>query len=121
MRLLIALALFVLCASPVGAQTNGAPDRPANLMAIAYGGLVGADVGITMRCVGAGTCAEANPLLRPLQDKPVAFGFSKTAFQTAVVVGIYKWTKPRSKARYAWLGGLIAVQAGVVAWNVRQR
>ena len=109
------LLLLVLLSVPAQAQ-----DRPANWMAISFGALAGADIGITQRCIGAGTCREANPILRPLQDKPAWFGGAKAALNTATVVGIYRWTKPRSKTRYAAFGVLIAVQAVVVGSNIRQ-
>lgn len=97
-----------------------APDRAANWMVIGFGGLAGADVAMTMRCIGAGTCREANPLLRPLQDRPAWFGFAKAAVNTASIIAVYKWTKPHSKTRYAVLGVLIIGQGAVVALNARQ-
>jgi len=118
MRLLWVLLLaLLLMATPAAAQ---APDRPANWMAITFGSLAGADIGMSMNCMGAGTCREANPLLRPLQDHPAFFGAAKAGFNTATVVGIYKWTQPKSTRRYVALGTLIAVQAVVVGLNARQ-
>jgi len=124
---LLAVLIVLACATPVAAQDAVTPwrlvdyadDHAANWLAIAYGGLVGADIGISMSAFEQGAAREANPLLRPLQRHPVGFGFAKAAINTATVVAVYKWTRPRSATRYTALCGLIAVQAVVVGYNIR--
>jgi len=96
------------------------PDRPAAWLTIAYGGLVGADVSMTMHCIGAGRCVEANPLLRPLPDHPAWFGMAKAALNTGLMVAAWRLTEPHSWQRYLVMGTLVAVQGLVVVWNARQ-
>jgi Domain of unknown function (DUF5658) len=115
MTRLLTTALLLLCVyTPAFAQ---ATDRPANLMTIGYGALVGADISVTMECIGRGVCKEANPLLAWAQDKPGAFGALKVGVNTAIAVAVYKWTKPRTKNRYVALAALIGTQGIVVARN----
>jgi len=96
------------------------PDRPAAWLTITYGGLVGADIGVTAECIGRGVCREANPLLRGLVDRPGWFGFSKAALNTGLMVAAWRLTRPHSWQRYAAMGALVVVQGLVVAWNARQ-
>jgi hypothetical protein len=110
----IAAVLLVCVYTPAHAQTS---DRVANWMTIGYGTLVGADVAVTMECVGRGVCREANPMLKPFQQHPGWFGAAKVGIDTALVVAVYKWTKPRTKTRYIALATLLGAQAAVVALN----
>lgn len=117
LKALASLLLLLFMALPCSAQQG--TDRPANALAIGFGALVGADVGISMECVGRGVCDEANPALHWLQGNPGAFGAVKVGVDTALIVGVYKWTKPRSKTRYVTMSVLVCVQAAVVALNAR--
>lgn len=48
------------------------------------------DLSTTQRCLGAGTCREANPLLRPLEDMPLTFAAAKTAVAVGVAIILIK-------------------------------
>jgi hypothetical protein len=121
MRLFLAVLAVVLAVLPASAQVpDYAPDRAANWLTLAFGGCVGADLAVSMDAFAKGAATEANPLLRPLVDHPGWLGFTKTALNTAAVLGVYKWTRPHSRKRYIILGTLLAVQGAVVALNARQ-
>ena len=96
-----------------------ATDRPANFLTIISGGLAGADIGQSMSMFAKypTTFYEANPILRPLEKHPTAFGFAKATFNATTLVLIHKWTEPRSKKRYILLSSFILVQGTVVLMN----
>lgn len=80
--LLVAAAFVVLAAAPVYGQvaTERPPAPPSlerTLAKIAAGAQLvacGADTAATMYGRGAGLTTEANPIMAPFQDHPVAFG-----------------------------------------------
>jgi len=82
MRRATLAALLLLLASPAGAQSlpSTAPESPslersvAKIAATAQLVACGADTAATMYGRGAGLTTEANPIMAPLQDHPVAFG-----------------------------------------------
>jgi hypothetical protein len=43
----------------------------------------GLDLSTSSHCLGAGTCRELNPILRPLSDTPLAFGAAKMGIAAA--------------------------------------
>lgn len=91
-------------------------DRPANLLAILGAGLAGADLGLSMSAFASGNFHEANPLLRPLENHPGWFGFTKASLSAGTIVLIYKYTKPHSKLRYTALASFAVLQ-GIVVWK----
>ena len=112
------LVLLLLWPLSVQAQDTR-PDPLAVTLTISAGALAGADLAMTMRCVGAGTCCEQGPLLKPLADHPVAFGAVKAGAMTAMLLAVYHWTRPHTRERYAGLALIVASQAVIVALNAR--
>jgi len=86
----------------------------------AYLMLSGADIGQSMSCVGARTCYEANPVLRPLATHPAWYGATKIGISVGMVGLVQKVTKPKSKQRLVAYIGMAAVQAVVVGLNARR-
>lgn len=73
MRVLLVLACVFLLPVGVSAQSP-------RVYRLALAGAVtahGLDLATTMHCLGADTCREVNPVLRPLSDKPLVFGAAK--------------------------------------------
>lgn len=65
--LALSLALLALSARPAQSQDNW--QTAATLAAGAYVGLAAIDAKNTYDCVKAGTCVEANPLIRPFVER----------------------------------------------------
>jgi hypothetical protein len=73
----------------------------------AYVAASATDLSTTMFCRGAKSCVELNPALRPLQDRPLAFGLVKGAASAAIaylLIRVHR-THPR----------VVRVVAGVLA------
>lgn len=113
------LALLVLLAQE--------PTHSDKLMHAALGAsftLAGVDNGLTQRCLGAGTCREANPLLKPLEGNALAFSLTKLSVDAGV--GYLTWRLHTSKnpkvRKAAWVLviGTIALRSYVVVHNVKQ-
>lgn len=118
MRRLVAL-LLVLIAVPVQAQDRPAStDKASVALTISYAALVGADVGATVSCVQRGTCREANPAYRWIDDG-AAFGAARAAVGAVTVYAVHRVTKPRTWQRYTALGALVVFQGFVVAHGRR--
>lgn len=79
--------------------------------------LSGADLGLSMAAVSSGDFVEVNPLLRPLSERPAAFGAVKAGVTAAAVMGIWKATQHKPRARIAALLGMVAVQVVIVSVN----
>lgn len=114
---------FVAAPAPDGGvvyrcDPNDPPDRWADALTVAVAGLAAADVAQTSRCLGAGTCREANPIMAPMAGRPVLFGLVKGALAASLVAHCRK-APARSPRRYGCFVGAVAVQAGIVAWNAR--
>jgi hypothetical protein len=75
----IAAVIIALFASPAFAQSDRA-YRLALAGAVTAHGL---DATSSAWCLGAGTCREMNPILRPLSDTPLAFGAAKMGIAAA--------------------------------------
>lgn len=93
-----------------------ARDRWGDALLAGYVSLAAADLAQTSRCLGAGTCLELNPVLRPIAHQPVLLGAVKAGLTLATVRVCTRYPA-RSRARYGCLTGAVALQAGVVAWN----
>jgi hypothetical protein len=76
---IIPLLIIALFASPAFAQSDRA-YRLALAGAVTAHGL---DLSTSSHCLGAGTCRELNPILRPLSDTPLAFGAAKMGIAAA--------------------------------------
>ncbi len=84
---------------------------------VAIAALCGADIALTSACVADGRCVEANPLWRAMSDHPTAFGAVKAGVTAGAVVGVWRATRGRPKARIAALLGIVGLQAIVVGVN----
>jgi hypothetical protein len=78
-RTAAATLIIALFASPAFAQSDRA-YRLALAGAVTAHGL---DLSTSSHCLGAGTCRELNPILRPLSDTPLAFGAAKMGIAAA--------------------------------------
>jgi len=92
----------------------------ATLLLVTYAMLAGADLGMTMACVGAGSCREVNPLLRPLQTHSGWYGATKAGLNTGVVMGVYRATRGKPRQRVVALVALVAAQAVIVGLNTHR-
>ena len=110
------LAVLLLLPSAARAQ-----DRPLLKAALAsYAALSVVDATQTGACLRAGTCREANPLLRPFAGSPGGLVTVKLAANTGVALTVWKLRKRHPKAALV-LGIAAAVSQGiVVASNARQ-
>lgn len=115
------LIVMILLLTPTPALAQPPADRVSTALVVTSSALAGADVAMSMRCIGAGTCREQNPFLRPLQDTPVWYGGVRAGLQVGLVLAIQRYTKPRTARRYLAYGVVIGVQAAVVALNTSQR
>ena len=84
---------------------------------LALASLAGADLAMTSACVAQGLCREMNPLLRPLSLHPAAFGAVKAGITAGAVIGIWKATTHKPRARIVALISIVAMQAVVVSVN----
>jgi hypothetical protein len=112
----LALAGF-LVAVPAFAQPADHPPDP--VFKVATTGLLaahGADLWSTGKCIGAGTCHEINPALRPLEGSGVAFGAVKMAIAGAQV---YALERLHRKSRAWGRISAFALAAGTFAIAVR--
>jgi len=74
---------------------------------------------MTAACSSSKTCKEVNPILAPLVNKGYygLAGGLKAGVDTAAVILIRKYTKPRSKERYIALSLAVTLKAGIVVFN----
>jgi Fe-S-cluster-containing dehydrogenase component len=75
------ILLFLWSAGPTQAQSPLVNDVAMVAALAAHG----ADLYTTGRCIGAGTCREANPFLSPFVNTPLAFGATKMAVAGTVL------------------------------------
>jgi hypothetical protein len=139
MNRVVLVLLVLLSASPVAAQDCkrwvyafdeytqtwdrfcAKPDPVLKVAAIFTGSLAGADMAVSMDAFARGQAREANPLLRPLVSRPWAFGAVKGAFDAGAVWGIYELERdPNTVRRRVIALAIVALKAGVVAWNLRE-
>lgn len=82
------LSLILLSAEPLKeTQVSFTQEPGATLTHLAIGASItaaGMDLATSMHCLGARTCREVNPLLRPLEGQPLAFGAVKGASSALV-------------------------------------
>lgn len=95
-------------------------DRLADRLTELNAGLIVLDSTLTGYLVWNGIGDEANPLMKPIfdADKPWRVGL-KGAIGAAQMLGIYRVTKPRSKARYVALTLAIAINGYACVNNYR--
>jgi len=124
--LILFLALFVATA-PASAQDAIAPTAttsrgdgwPTHLMLGTYMTLNGADLSTTMFLLGSRQGREANPLLAPFADKPVAFGAVKIGIATTTTYLLLRMHKQRPKLAFGLAIAGSVVYAAVVRHNAR--
>jgi hypothetical protein len=112
-----ALVLFVLCAVPAQAQER--QDRALDWSIGALTIAATADATTSMALLSQPGFREGNPLLKPFQDSPVAFGIAKGAYTAGLIYairGLHK-THPRAAVIVAIVA--TAIEAGLVASNAR--
>ena len=115
LRVTALLAVLLLLPSAARAQ-----DRPLKAALASYAALSVVDAKQTGACRRAGTCREANPLLRPFAGSPSGLVTVKLAANTGVALTVWKLRKRHPKAALV-LGIAAAVSQGiVVASNARQ-
>lgn len=77
MRARLLSALLILLPSPVVAEPSKWMHHALHV-SVGCSMLTSAlDYGVTMHCLGARTCTEANQLLAPFSNNPIAFGSIK--------------------------------------------
>jgi hypothetical protein len=111
MRTALALCCVLLWALPAHAQSERV------FKAVVAGAIAahGADLAVSMYGLGQGTAREANPLLSPLERRPLAFGVVKTGFATVgVAVAVDLWRRGKRKTALVFALGQ-AVGIGLVA------
>lgn len=114
MRLAIILVLLVFAATPAQAE----PSPAFRALLATNVALHGADLSLTMHCLGAGTCRELNPVMRSLADHPAWFGATKmgiAALSTWAKVKIYK----RNRKLAWWITGAEAAGTTIVILHNR--
>ena len=123
MRRLILTGLLLLLPVMLAAQPADPDPEPHRWLThsaiAAMMALQGADVATTMYCRGARQCEEANPLLRPVQDRPAVFGAVKLAVASAVGFAIIRLHYTKPKTALAMAAAFIVISAVVVTHNVR--
>ena len=116
-----ALAAQVDAAVAAREAGRGAGRRHQGVMdtalLITLAALCGADIGLSMAAVTSGGYVEVNPLLRPLQERPALYGAVKAGITAGAVVGVWKVTTHKPRARIVALLGIVAMQAIVVGVN----
>lgn len=106
-RALLVLGLLG-AATPAAAQSARLLDVVHVTALMAHG----ADLYGTGRCIGAGTCREGNPLLRPFVHKPILFGGTVMALAGTSLV-----LKQHARARHPRLVFWLSVGETVgVGW-----
>jgi hypothetical protein len=101
------LAAFIICEQPQTVNSNEKGAWLSHALIGAYVAASATDLSTTMFCRGAKSCVELNPALRPLQDRPLAFGLVKGAASAAIaylLIRVHR-THPR----------VVRVVAGVLA------
>lgn len=109
MRLTLVLCLLFV-AAPVSAQTRH--DGWLHLALGAYMTAQGADLATSCYAFGRGGFRETNPLLRPLQDKPVAFAIAKMGIASVTSYGLVRLHRTRPKT------ALVLAVAGTSLFSV---
>lgn len=117
------LTLCLLCSpTPTTVLTASQESRDPLYVGLltSYGVLQFTDNGLTLYGLGSGQVHEANPILRPLSDRPLAFSFTKAAVAAGSILAIREVGKRNKKAAKILLGILNGLYAGVVIWNAKQ-
>lgn len=78
------------------------------------------DLWLTLDCRAQGVCAEANPILRPFQDRPVVFGVVKTGLDGLNTVALARLRTTHPRATKWLLVATIGVNATLVIQDVRR-
>jgi hypothetical protein len=113
MRTLALLVIVGLTLPSIGhAEERGA--RITHGLIGAYIAGAGADLSTTQRCLGAGTCHELNPALKPLENKPVLFGTVKMAVAAAIAAVLIKNHEQHPKV-VRWIAGTLAASSVYIA------
>jgi hypothetical protein len=108
MRTLALLVIVGLTLPSIGhAEERGA--RITHGLIGAYIAGAGADLSTTQRCLGAGTCHELNPAL-----KPVLFGTVKMAVAAAIAAVLIKNHEQHPKV-VRWIAGTLAASSVYIA------
>jgi len=115
----LAVAMVLLSAIPVAGQ-EAPSSRWQDVLLIAGGGLAGADLSISMDAFSRGQAREANPLLRPLVNRPAAFGAVKAGLDTAAILWLRSMRRDHPKRALIGAVGFVVLKASIVAWNVKQ-
>lgn len=78
-----------------------------------------ADLATTEFCIGRGSCEEANPIFRPLENKPLAMGIGKGA--GAVLIGdvLLRQRKDHPKRTAVIAAALAGAYFGLAVHNAR--
>jgi Domain of unknown function (DUF5658) len=118
-----AVMAMVLCAAPARAQSEEAPGThriPSNLRVLlgTQAILHAADMFTTTYNLQLGGI-EANPILAPLSQQPVALVAFSSALNVLQIYAITKVHHRRPKVAMAWAVILVGAEAFVVANNVR--
>jgi len=93
-----------------------ASARSERVLMVTMGAAGGADLMTTGYCLGAGTCREGNPILRPLEDQPFAFGVAKMGTTAYLMYWMHKLHHTHPKL--AWIvGGASAGAWSIIAWR----
>lgn len=66
----LVVVLLIAC-PPVASAQSASPDRLFRWLLVTSVTAQGLDLGITANCLGAGTCREGNPVLRPFEQRPL--------------------------------------------------
>jgi hypothetical protein len=119
-HLLTATIICVLaCLALLWAADASAQDRPLKAAIASYAALSVLDARQTGACLGAGTCREMNPALRPMPTG--ALLTVKLAANAGVAVTVWKLRRTRPKTALGLAIAAAVSQGVVVAHNARRR
>jgi hypothetical protein len=86
----------------------------------AYVAASATDLSTTMFCRGAKSCVELNPALRPLQDRPLAFGLVKGAASAAIAYLLIRVHRTHPRVVRVVAGVLAAGSFAIAVRNERE-
>lgn len=117
---IVIVATMIVALGVTPARAQGASDGwPTHLAIGSYMTLQGADLSTTMYVLGAKRGVEANALLAPFSNKPVAFGIIKMGAASASSYLLLRLHRTRPRLAF-WLAvGGSAFYVGIVAHNAQ--